>query len=376
MVRKTRAEEENDTELTNIRRRDLMRKSALATGAAGLLGHGATGSAVADEEECTDKRDDLEEWDEYAWEDDAWTKGEECVSWFGPEEKIDHGASIIYTWSSEQASTWIHEFGVAGHAEHFTREDCGGGGRSWERTSDIQRHKATFEGKNDDDLTMSQRFPGNDHVMGAPQSLSDPDDQNAWELGYTGVAILLGTFGSPVGTALSIAGALRSFVDDTDYDEDANHYISYEWEGPTAHCGSHFVWQLVESTDESGYAKFDYIDEAFGEFPLYTRNEFEVEITDPVEDDDLEGENLSETEDVAITEGDHITTTDGDLVKVTNVTRETSEFKPDRPRLEVPIERVPQHVRERQATDAAETVTLHQFPAKVTKTSISGRRKD
>lgn len=385
MVKANKLAEIDDEELETsgrrseaVDRRDVLKKSALLATGATTLGTGSAGTVAAAGEECTDW-EDLDEKDNYVWDDDDSTQADSYDCDHLPNYyKVEHTSSLLYLGSCEQNNRWIHDFIATGHAEHFTREYCGD---SWDRSYGIQQHRGSFDG-NYSWLNFDAR--DDEWVKAHPDTDGTGDEPSAWmDWAYTGMAIAVGIKSWPAGAAMSLAAVYVDHVGgtpSTDYD------LTYEWDiGGTygSPCGSHFIWQDVQSDYGSSDAvSFDYIDEAWGRYPNYTRIEYDVQFwdSDPPEDGcgssstaSTCSDNADGTPDPAPEVGEHITNSNGEAVEIVGTEQTVTETSGTDLTTADP-EALSPNLREK--VDLDEPVRYREFPMTITKTTIRGEILD
>lgn len=357
-----------------VDRRSVLKTSAIAASGAGLVGLGGAGTVSA-ANGCTGDGD--YEWKgNYVWDDDDATSADNYNCDHLPNYyKVEHTTSLLYLGSCEQNNRWIHDFIGTGHAEHFTREYCND---SWSRSRGIGRHRASFDG-NYSWLNFDAR--DDEWVKAHPDVDGSGDEPSAWmDWAYTAMSIAVGYKSWVAGSAMSLAAVYLDHIGgtpSTDYD------ITYDWDyGDPVYadpCGSHFVWQDVQSDyDASDAVNFDYIDEAWGRYPNYTQVSYNVQFwnADPPEN----GCNSSttaacpdEATEPAPEAGETIESSNGESVEVVDVDREVAR-RPGTEATEVDPDTLSPNLRRKVDTD--DPVRYREFPMTVTKTTVRGKVLD
>ena len=220
-------------------------------------------------------------------------------------------------------------------------------------------------------IRASRITPEDDEYIKAGPDFDDNGDipDEYWNYAATGLSIAIGAKSWAVGSGISIAGALRNYVANTD--QGGEYDLTYQWgdtgENPvsTPPCGTHFVFQVVEGSDDDGEFKFDFIDEAWGNYPNYTKIEFELDFTDPASP-------TRTPKYESTSEGDIVTDSKGQDINITEITESVTQFEPTQDSKEIPVEKLPRRIRKRVDIKNG-TVTRHRLPATVKKTSIGGK---
>lgn len=360
-----------------VSRRSALRTSALLTSAGvGGLATGTLAGSAAAAGACGDDNPYDPGTVDYVWE-----KGDDKVeSWYCDDnlfrgQKTIHAASTQYLGSAQDlAGEWNHFFQLGGHCEYYD----GGWDCDWSHAAGITGHKATID---NNDTWNDALDPANSHdVAGLPAAGGDNGllGDLAEELAMTGISEAMAYyFGTWAGVAAGITLALLH--DSQNDDTTTGDELMYDWDYGSSYkkCGSHFVDFDMEGTES---VSMDVTDEAWGMYPNYTQVYKEIDFLDATEtstisggttstsSSDLTTRNSGQRRDVA--PGDVIETTNGEPVRVTDVSVQTS-LTPGRAPREISgpddLSRVLQY-----RLGDTEPVRYAEFPAQVRTMSIGG----